>query len=223
MGSSHGITRIIRMAYFEHPGYVPLLRRSYALWRELQEEAGEQLLYITGSIDAGPPDSRNYQGSPGRRIMATTIFWEIALCSLLRVPGRKGRLAWLPYNTPATRSWSWMQSREEPIFQLQASMNKICPMNLTFLYLAIGPIRWYSEEVPLPMVTAPTLLAVGIGTKEQHVIWRAPTTPSVMVTSNGFVVDQLLGAQMRPPPVPRLMVELSPCRMAATSPSLFKL
>ncbi|MCB0243026.1 MAG: FAD-dependent oxidoreductase, partial [Anaerolineae bacterium] len=28
-GSSHGYTRIIRMAYFEHPAYVPLLRRSY--------------------------------------------------------------------------------------------------------------------------------------------------------------------------------------------------
>jgi sarcosine oxidase len=53
MGSSHGHTRIIRMAYFEHPSYVPLLRRSYDLWRELQNEAGEQLLYITGSLDEG--------------------------------------------------------------------------------------------------------------------------------------------------------------------------
>ena len=30
MGSSHGITRIIRLAYFEHPSYVPLLLRAYA-------------------------------------------------------------------------------------------------------------------------------------------------------------------------------------------------
>jgi sarcosine oxidase len=52
-GSSHGITRIIRMAYFEHPSYVPLLRRAYELWRELERETGEQLLHITGSIDAG--------------------------------------------------------------------------------------------------------------------------------------------------------------------------
>src|SRR5437764_152094 len=29
MGSSHGITRIIRLAYYEHPSYVPLLRRAY--------------------------------------------------------------------------------------------------------------------------------------------------------------------------------------------------
>ncbi len=53
MGSSHGITRIIRLAYHEHPSYVPLLRRAYELWRELQALAGEQLLYITGSLDAG--------------------------------------------------------------------------------------------------------------------------------------------------------------------------
>ena len=35
-GSSHGETRIIRLAYFEHPSYVPLVRRAYALWRELE-------------------------------------------------------------------------------------------------------------------------------------------------------------------------------------------
>ncbi|MBI3972623.1 MAG: N-methyl-L-tryptophan oxidase [Chloroflexi bacterium] len=52
MGSSHGVTRIIRLAYYEDPAYVPLLRRAYELWRELQAIAGEQLLYITGGVDA---------------------------------------------------------------------------------------------------------------------------------------------------------------------------
>src|SRR5918912_52408 len=54
MGSSHGITRIIRLAYYEHPSYVPLLRRAYELWRELEVAAGAKLLHITGSVDAGP-------------------------------------------------------------------------------------------------------------------------------------------------------------------------
>ena len=36
-GSSHGQTRLIRQAYFEHPDYVPLLLRAYALWRDLEE------------------------------------------------------------------------------------------------------------------------------------------------------------------------------------------
>jgi sarcosine oxidase len=52
-GSSHGLTRIIRLAYFEHPDYVPLLRRAYELWRELEREAGEQLLHITGIVEGG--------------------------------------------------------------------------------------------------------------------------------------------------------------------------
>ena len=56
-GSSHGLSRMIRLAYWEHPSYVPLLRRAYELWRELESESGERLLITTGSIDAGPADS----------------------------------------------------------------------------------------------------------------------------------------------------------------------
>src|SRR5438067_5766583 len=63
LGSSHGETRIIRMAYFEHPSYVPLLRRAYALWRQLSNEAGEELLRITGGIFVGPPDGDLVAGS----------------------------------------------------------------------------------------------------------------------------------------------------------------
>jgi sarcosine oxidase len=63
LGSSHGVTRIIRLAYYEDPSYVPLLRRSYELWRELETAAGEQLLHITGSLDAGPPGSFVFEGS----------------------------------------------------------------------------------------------------------------------------------------------------------------
>jgi len=63
MGSSHGHTRIIRLAYYEHPSYVMLMRRAYELWREIQGQAGEQLLHVNGSIDAGPPDSWVFKGS----------------------------------------------------------------------------------------------------------------------------------------------------------------
>jgi len=62
-GSSHGLTRIIRLAYWEHPTYVALLRRSYELWRELELLAGERLLHITGSIDAGPAGGPVFEGA----------------------------------------------------------------------------------------------------------------------------------------------------------------
>ena len=63
MGSSHGHTRIIRLAYYEHPSYVLLLKRAYELWREIQQTSGERLLHITESIDAGPEDSWVFKGS----------------------------------------------------------------------------------------------------------------------------------------------------------------
>jgi sarcosine oxidase len=50
-GSSHGGSRIIRLAYYEHPSYVPLLRRAYELWGALESETGRPLLQVTGSID----------------------------------------------------------------------------------------------------------------------------------------------------------------------------
>jgi sarcosine oxidase len=63
MCSSHGVHRIIRLAYFEHPSYVPLLRRAYSLWRETEQLAGEQLLYVTGSLDIGAEGSPVTEGS----------------------------------------------------------------------------------------------------------------------------------------------------------------
>src|SRR4249919_1928534 len=62
-GSSHGLSRIIRLAYFEHPSYVPLLRRAFELWGELERASGETLLHVTGGIDAGMPGSRVLEGS----------------------------------------------------------------------------------------------------------------------------------------------------------------
>lgn len=54
-GSSHGRSRIIREAYYEHPGYVPLVRRAYELWGEIERESGRVLLRRTGGLMIGPP------------------------------------------------------------------------------------------------------------------------------------------------------------------------
>ncbi len=62
-GSSHGLTRIIRLAYFEHPSYVPLLRRAFELWRALETRAGEPLLHVTGSLDVGASGSQVFEGA----------------------------------------------------------------------------------------------------------------------------------------------------------------
>jgi glycine/D-amino acid oxidase-like deaminating enzyme len=58
LGSTHGETRIIREAYYEHPLYVPLVQRAYELWQRLEHDAATpQLLTITGGLMLGAPDS----------------------------------------------------------------------------------------------------------------------------------------------------------------------
>lgn len=55
LGSSHGQTRLIRTAYWEHPDYVPLLRRAFDLWRALESRAGTQLYFPVGLLQIGAP------------------------------------------------------------------------------------------------------------------------------------------------------------------------
>ncbi|MBM3809314.1 MAG: N-methyl-L-tryptophan oxidase [Acidimicrobiia bacterium] len=62
-GSSHGQSRVIRLAYFEDPAYVPLLQRSYELWRRLEAQTGRRLLMMTGGLMIGAPDSDVVAGS----------------------------------------------------------------------------------------------------------------------------------------------------------------
>jgi sarcosine oxidase len=62
-GSSHGDSRIIRETYFEHPLYVPLVRRAHDLWRELESIAGVPLMKITGGLMIGPHDGSVVSGT----------------------------------------------------------------------------------------------------------------------------------------------------------------
>ncbi len=54
-GSSHGETRVIRLAYFEHPDYVPLLRQAYLGWAQLEAKTQQTLYLRTGALQVGPP------------------------------------------------------------------------------------------------------------------------------------------------------------------------
>ncbi|MDO9710615.1 N-methyl-L-tryptophan oxidase [Paracraurococcus lichenis] len=63
MGSSHGVTRIIRLPYYEDPAYVPLLHRAYSLWRELEAATGERVLHIHGSLDGGLEEGVVFNGA----------------------------------------------------------------------------------------------------------------------------------------------------------------
>ena len=61
-GSSHGKTRIIRLAYYEDERYVPLLRRAFELWRELERKTGKTLMRLTGGLMMGNPEGELLTG-----------------------------------------------------------------------------------------------------------------------------------------------------------------
>jgi sarcosine oxidase len=62
-GSSHGETRMIREAYFEHPSYVPLVQRAYERWRDLERASERRLLVATGGLMIGRADSTLVEGA----------------------------------------------------------------------------------------------------------------------------------------------------------------
>lgn len=53
LGSSHGQTRVIRQAYFEHPDYVPLVQDAWNQWQELERLTRQSLLVQTGGLMMG--------------------------------------------------------------------------------------------------------------------------------------------------------------------------
>ena len=57
IGSTHGESRVTRTAYFEGPWYVPLLKETFGMWRELEAESKQELLTLTGLLMIGAPDS----------------------------------------------------------------------------------------------------------------------------------------------------------------------
>lgn len=61
-GSSHGLTRVIRKAYFEHPDYVPLLHRAYERWYDLEQSTGRHLFTLCGCLSIGRPDGEVVAG-----------------------------------------------------------------------------------------------------------------------------------------------------------------
>src|SRR3954447_7075263 len=61
-GSSHGHTRIIRRAYYEHPAYVPLVRRAFERWYDLEQRTGRHLLTECPCLSIGPPDGEVING-----------------------------------------------------------------------------------------------------------------------------------------------------------------
>lgn len=78
LGSSHGLTRLFRIACQEHTGLPPIARKSLALWTRLGEQTGERLVHQTGCLNVGSPDCRPVQGTLAAAATAGVPVTEIS-------------------------------------------------------------------------------------------------------------------------------------------------
>jgi sarcosine oxidase len=100
-GSSHGRTRIIREAYFEHPAYVPIVRRAFDLWRDLERASGKRLYVKTRGINIGPENGVLVSGA-------------LASAKAFHVPHRVLSAAGIQRNFPGLRPLDdWVGVLEE--------------------------------------------------------------------------------------------------------------
>lgn len=83
-GSSHGPTRIFRLAHFENPAYVPLLHRASALWRELEALSGRKLRVTTGIAELGPQDGELVRGTLAASVAHQLAHEVLDACALMR-------------------------------------------------------------------------------------------------------------------------------------------
>lgn len=115
-GGTHGRSRIIRLAYMEHPAYVPLLRRAYELWRELESGTGSSVMRITGGLMIGMEDSDAVDGS-----RQSAIEHEVPYRMLTAA---EARAEFAPFEVP-----------DQYVALLDESAGVLCPEDCIRLYL----------------------------------------------------------------------------------------
>src|SRR5690349_10370400 len=64
LGSTHGDTRVTRLAIGEGAHYTPLAVRSHAIWREIEAETGDKLLTTCGGLIISGAEAAEFHGSP---------------------------------------------------------------------------------------------------------------------------------------------------------------
>jgi sarcosine oxidase len=100
-GSSHGQSRLIRLAYFEHPDYVPLLHEAYRLWRRLEADVGRALLTESGLVLCGPPDGEAVRGTlHAAAVHGLEVECLDAATGMARHPGLRLPADWLVVHEP---------------------------------------------------------------------------------------------------------------------------
>jgi sarcosine oxidase len=197
-GSSHGQTRIIRQAYFEHPHYVPLLLRAYDLWRELEETSGQQLLHQVGLLQVGPPS-----GSVVPGVLQSASLHRLAVESLTE---RDARNRFPAFHLP--EGYAAVFEEQAGFLKVEACVRAhVEAAQRLGAELAIGEevLSWQEQGAGISVQTtagkrlasrvivapgpwAPHLLKslkVPLEVKRKHVYWLGPSSPQLQ-SSQGF-------------------------------------
>lgn len=78
LGSTHGDTRITRLAIGEGSPYVPLVQRSHELWRSIEAQTGELLFQVTGGLIVGSPKTSG-DDTPGFQQSTVAVAQEFGI------------------------------------------------------------------------------------------------------------------------------------------------
>lgn len=119
-GSSHGLSRIYRHAYFEHPDYVPLLRHSSARFASLERESGTSLLHRCGMLVMGPHDSTVVRGS-----LESAARWQLGVDALDARSVRK-RFPWFDLADEAIGAYEGDAGLVRPEAAVHAALQLAC-------------------------------------------------------------------------------------------------
>jgi monomeric sarcosine oxidase len=172
-GSSHGSARIFRRAYPD-PLYVRLTGEAERLWRQLADEAGEDLVMTTGGLDFGPTREQE------------------KMYEILRSSGVPAEL--MPPEAAAER-WPGLAFGADPVL-FQPDAGVIDPER------AMGAMRALAQARGAQIFYGAPALGVsaadgGATVRTADRSWHAP----VVVVAAGAWLAPVLGAQVPLPPL----------------------
>ncbi len=175
-GSSHGSARIFRRAYPD-PLYVRLTGQAQRLWRQLADEAGEELVQTTGGLDFGPAREQE---------------------KMHEILGAFGVPVELMPPAAAAERWPGVAFGDDPVmFHPDAGVidAERAMSAMRALAQARGAQIHYGS--PVMSVSASEVSGTGAVVRTADRSWQAPA----VVVAAGAWLEPLLGGQVRLPPL----------------------
>ena len=178
-GSSHGSARIFRRAYPD-PLYVRLTGQAQRLWRQLADEAGEELVQTTGGLDFGPAREQE---------------------KMHEILGAFGVPVELMRPAAAAERWPGVAFGDDPVM-FHPDAGVIDTERAMSVMRALAQARGAQIHYGSPVVSVSASAASGVsGTGAVvHTADRSWPAPAVVVAAGAWL-EPLLAGQVRLPPL----------------------